>query len=387
MAWDGSGTFARVHNWTNDEAADVDILSSRMDSEDDNFSAGIGACLTKNNESKPTADFRPSANRSYALGSTALRWTTGYFGTGFNVQSATAAAATTVSFTDATSARTVTFPDASGTVDFINAPQTISAVKTHSASIWHAEGAAVASAADCNIWSAADGNTVHVTGTTTISDWGTAPQAGAGMWVIFDGALQLTYNATTNKLNTNATNYTTTAGDRAFVYAETTSSYVVTVFPLDGKPLVPYSADLLHVYDEKTATTAGGDFTNGAWRTRTLNTVATNGITGASLATDQITLPAGTFYISARAPARGTSAHKARLYDATGAAVLLTGTSAFSSATTSESFVTGVFTLGASSAIELQHQCNVTVATTGFGPAGGFSTVERYAEVMIWRIA
>ena len=113
--------------------------------------------------------------------------------------------------------------------------QLISGVTTMSAKpIWLAEGANVASATDCNIWSAADGNTVHITGTTTISDWGTAPQAGARMWVIFDGALQLTYDATTNKLNTNATNYTTVAGDRAEVYAETTSSYVVTIYPIDG---------------------------------------------------------------------------------------------------------------------------------------------------------
>lgn len=104
-------------------------------------------------------------------------------------------------------------------------------------SIWMAEGADVASASDCDIWAGKDGNTVHITGTTTITDWGTAPQAGAWMWVIFDGALQLTYNATTNKLNTNAANYTTVAGDRALVYAETTSSYVVTIFPLNGQAL------------------------------------------------------------------------------------------------------------------------------------------------------
>lgn len=104
-------------------------------------------------------------------------------------------------------------------------------------SLWLAEGAAVASAADCDIWSGGDGNTVHVTGTTTITDWGTAPQAGATMMVIFDGALQLTYNATTNKLNTGGSNYTTEANDRAFVYADTTTSFIVTIITHDGKPI------------------------------------------------------------------------------------------------------------------------------------------------------
>lgn len=121
-------------------------------------------------------------------------------------------------------------------------------------SIWMAEGAAVASANDCNIWTT-DGNTVHVTGTTEIQDWGTAPQAGAWKWVIFDGALQLTYNATTNKTNTNGANYTTVAGDRSLVYADDTGTFVVTIFPLDGKPLT----DTLTVQTQEF--TSSGTFT------------------------------------------------------------------------------------------------------------------------------
>ena len=110
-------------------------------------------------------------------------------------------------------------------------------------SFWMAEGAAVASANDCNIWTT-DGNTAHISGTTEIQDWGTAPQAGAWKWVIFDDALQLTYNATTNKTNTNGANYTTVAGDRALIYADDTGTFVVTIFPLDDKnfqalPLMP----------------------------------------------------------------------------------------------------------------------------------------------------
>lgn len=236
MAWDGGGNFSRVHNWVNDAAASINITASRADAEDDNTATGIGACLTKNNETKPTATFSPATTRVYDLGTAALQWRTAYLSTSIIAQSATATAATTVAFTDATTPRTITIPDATGTVDLINAAQTISAAKTHTASIWLAEGAAVASAADCNIWGVADGNTVHITGTITISDWGTAPQAGATMYVIFDEAVPLTYSATTNKLNTNGENYTTQAGDRAIIYAETTSEYVVTIIPVNTNP-------------------------------------------------------------------------------------------------------------------------------------------------------
>jgi hypothetical protein len=120
MAWDGSGNFSRVHNWQNDDAANIDILATRMDAEDDNTATGIGACLTKNNESKPTATFNPNATRSYDLGGSSARWRIAYLGTSINVQSATAAVATTLAFTDATTARTVTFPDAGGTVSLEN---------------------------------------------------------------------------------------------------------------------------------------------------------------------------------------------------------------------------------------------------------------------------
>ncbi len=42
-------------------------------------------------------------------------------------------------------------------------------------------------------------------------------------------------------------------------------------------------AEIFHVRDEQLQNTAGGTFTSGAWRTRTLNTVKTNTIGGASL--------------------------------------------------------------------------------------------------------
>lgn len=99
-------------------------------------------------------------------------------------------------------------------------------------SLWMAEGADVASANDCNIWTT-DGNTVHVTGAVEIQDWGVAPQAGAWKLVIFDSTPLLTYDGTTNKLNTGGLAYTAVAGDRALVYAETTTSFVVTLLPLN----------------------------------------------------------------------------------------------------------------------------------------------------------
>lgn len=97
------------------------------------------------------------------------------------------------------------------------------------------EGAAVSSASTTNIWSTG-GGTAHITGTTTITSFGTAPQAGAWMKVIFDGALTLTHGA--NLSLPGSANITTAADDFAFVYADTTTQFDVLYFKKDGTPVV-----------------------------------------------------------------------------------------------------------------------------------------------------
>jgi len=147
------------------------------------------------------------------------------------------------------------------------------------------------------------------------------------------------------------------------------------------------------VVDEKAQNTAGGGFTSGAWQTRDLNTERADTASIASLAANQITLPAGTYQVRAMAPAFMGSQHQARLYDVTGAAVLVVGTSEVNFGTdggssveyhTSKSFVVGRFTLSVESVIELQHRCSVTRATDGFGYPANLTT-EVYSVVELWR--
>ena len=147
----------------------------------------------------------------------------------------------------------------------------------------------------------------------------------------------------------------------------------------------------LHVQDQKPSGTTGGDFTAGAWLTRTLNTVLTNTIAGASLAADQITLPAGTYRAEATAPAIRVNTHQARVQDTAGAGqTLLLGTNCFSGNggdfSTNNSHVTGQFTLAATGVIELQHRSTATWNSYGLGVGGNFGT-EVFSEVRIWKVA
>lgn len=119
-------------------------------------------------------------------------------------------------------------------------------------SIIEAEGADVASAATTNIW-ANDGNTLHITGTTTITSLGSASQAGSWKKIIFDGALTLTHSANLNLPG--SANITTAAGDFAFVYADTTTQLDVLYFKKDGTPVVNSGASNL-VYISKVTASA-----------------------------------------------------------------------------------------------------------------------------------
>lgn len=160
--------------------------------------------------------------------------------------------------------------------------------------------------------------------------------------------------------------------------------------PLSGGSSGGSALDLLHVRDEKASGTDGGAFNNGAWQTRTLNTTSTNTISGASLASNQITLPAGTFEIDASAPGFLVREHKVRLQNITDGTTVLVGTSEFTLNTDTvqtRSTVKGRFTLAGSKVLELQHRCNTTRAGNGFGAASSFGVVEVYAEVLIRQVS
>jgi len=151
----------------------------------------------------------------------------------------------------------------------------------------------------------------------------------------------------------------------------------------------PSWGGMLIVVDEKTTGTAGGTATSGAFRTRDLTTVKLNTISGASLATNQITLPAGTYTIEASAPAYRCDNHASRLQNITDATTTLTGTSEVTEQSgaivTTRSHILGTFTIAGAKAFEVQHRVQTTSAGSGFGAANGFQA-ETYTIVKIQKV-
>jgi len=93
-------------------------------------------------------------------------------------------------------------------------PQLGGFLDTNGKFISMSQGTAIASVAgDTNIWTNADGNTVHITGTNAITDFGTPKRIGDHMWLIFDAAASVVDSSTITVAGN--TNYQAAANDLA----------------------------------------------------------------------------------------------------------------------------------------------------------------------------
>jgi hypothetical protein len=149
-----------------------------------------------------------------------------------------------------------------------------------------------------------------------------------------------------------------------------------------------FSTKLFHVRDEKSSSTHAGSGTSGSFIKRTLNTTLTNEISGASISSSVITLPAGTYFIHAYTPAQYVNKHRAKLRNTSDSTDTILGTSERSSTNdTTSSFVRGRFTIASSKNFELQHRIETSRDVDDLGSASGFSITEVYADVQIWKVA
>jgi hypothetical protein len=154
-----------------------------------------------------------------------------------------------------------------------------------------------------------------------------------------------------------------------------------------------FGAQLLHVREQQNnGVTSTWTPVAGTFVTRVLNTELTNEISSASLASNQISLPAGTYFaeaagVSASATG-GNFTSQLRLYNITDSAILILGIGSrpgnASVTQSNECSLRGRFTLSGTKTVALQHY----VSSGGTAPvtcASGQSEV--YAELLIWKVA
>ena len=164
------------------------------------------------------------------------------------------------------------------------------------------------------------------------------------------------------------------------------------VLKTDGSGNLSFGADsgglnasYARLADVKGNTTQGGSFTSGAWRTRDITTEETDPDGIVSISSNQFTLQAGTYHIYASCCAVGVDNHNCRIYNITDSSTLLTGLANKNQEENVSDYahVRGQFTISGTKVFELQHRCQTTVTTHGFGAYASwnnnvYSTIEIY---------
>ena len=145
------------------------------------------------------------------------------------------------------------------------------------------------------------------------------------------------------------------------------------------------------IRDQKTDSN-GGTFTNGAWRTRDLNTEVTDADSIVSISSNQFTLQAGSYLLKAYAPTYDVSRHQTRLYNITDSSITQSGSNEFNgdAGIQTSSFISARFTISGAKVFEIQHKCQYSKTTTGFeismfdsfgsGNPDVYTTVEIFKE-------
>ena len=152
-----------------------------------------------------------------------------------------------------------------------------------------------------------------------------------------------------------------------------------------------FETKLLHVQDQKPSGTAGGSSVVG-YNIRDLNKILVNEI-GASLAANQITLPAGDYFMLASAPlwVANSNYTQLRLYNVTDAA-FITKVDGTSQRVSHDAVANcgGRFSLSVTSTLELRQLNGQANATVGLGyDVSSAGTIDHnvFADLKVWKLS
>ncbi|MEE9598159.1 MAG: hypothetical protein V3V96_15415 [Acidiferrobacterales bacterium] len=113
-----------------------------------------------------------------------------------------------------------------------------------------------------------------------------------------------------------------------------------------------------------------------------LDTELDNGITDASLASNQVTLPAGTYFFYGFATGWVVGLKRCLLYDTTGATYIGIGVNSYQD---DGAEIRGRFTLSVASVLELRFSTSVTDAAVGWGNASSNGNDEHFSRFIVWK--
>ena len=170
------------------------------------------------------------------------------------------------------------------------------------------------------------------------------------------------------------------------VDTDTLANDSVTSDKITGSTFVSYA-----LLADRHSGTAGdrGTFTSGGWRTREINTEVVDTDNIVTLSSNQFTLQPGTYQIKFGACAYKVNRHITRLRQISPLATIAAGSSQYSWATDANLQWSRGFarlTISQATTYEIQHYCQTTQSSNGFGFQMTYSTSD-YVQVEIYKEA
>ena len=129
-------------------------------------------------------------------------------------------------------------------------------------------------------------------------------------------------------------------------------------------------ASVAMIADQKAHDVHGGTFTQGAWRTRDLNTEISDVDGIVSISSNQFTLQAGTYTIEYQSVFMETNGTATRLYNITDSSIVSIGMILYVSASDSTGGTPpgmAVVTISGAKVFEIQSSCNTSQVNYGYG--------------------
>ena len=233
-------------------------------------------------------------------------------------------------------------------------------------------------------------------------------------WATASAASAATSLARANDAAASAAAAATTANTSVWVSGATIAQYANVISPLDARTYrrktatgsgttdpaldggVNYVLVSMGLYPELVVAhrlasgTNGGTSVSATWNTRPFNVTDVNSIGGASIASNVITLPAGTYKLRGRAPGNNPNGHQLRFRnttDSTNAVVGGNSTMTGGINTQTDAAIEGQFTIASTKTFSLEHWVNAGATNTGLGAAVSSGAGEVYAQLKIVKVA
>jgi hypothetical protein len=149
--------------------------------------------------------------------------------------------------------------------------------------------------------------------------------------------------------------------------------------------LDPSNALRCTISDNKTPGTNGGTFTKDIWNTRDLNNIDFN-VAFLSINSNIITIDPGIYVINVTAPSCNVQSSQIRLRNITNNTFTLGSNSYSSNGITTNCNLVSRFEFDVQTQFDIQHICERTIPSIGFGRASGYGTNEVYTMLFIEKI-